>query len=94
MEVTTGVKAAKRLEIVLCVEKGMLSCAEGEKRLDWPFQIFRFTVASAAGLMGISKNPNFVAMRCCSKNFIPYISGICCGLKFFSRLASLRILNF
>ena len=33
MEVTVGVKAAKRLEIVLCVEKGMLSCAEGAKRL-------------------------------------------------------------
>ena len=33
MEVTVGVKAAKRLEIVLRVEKGMLSCAEGAKRL-------------------------------------------------------------
>ena len=33
MEVTVGVEAAKRLEIVLCVEKGMLSCAEGAKQL-------------------------------------------------------------
>jgi len=33
MEVTVGVKTAKRLEIVLCVEKGVLSCAEGAKRL-------------------------------------------------------------
>ena len=33
MEVTVGVKEAKRLEIVLCVEQGKLSQAEGAKRL-------------------------------------------------------------
>ena len=45
-------------------------------------------------LKGTSKNPNSVAILRCSKNFNAYISYICGALKFFSRLVSLRILNF
>ena len=45
-------------------------------------------------LKGISKNPNSVAILRCSKNFNAYISNICGALRSFSRLVSLRILNF
>ena len=53
-------------------------------------------VYSNAGmsLKGTSKNPNSVAMLRCSINFNAYISNICGALKFLSRLAWLRILNF
>ena len=62
------------------------------------FQDGQIAAAGTAALtqivQGASINPNSVAMLRCSINFNAYISNICGALKFISRLAWLRILNF
>ena len=45
-------------------------------------------------LQDSSKNPNSIAILRCSQRITPYISHICGVVIFYSRLISLRILNF